>query len=89
VSAGAGEHLDGWAKLRTRSDALAPTSRHHQLKGSLATIDAATARTTWRRESLLLRWLGRLGGGWSCCISDEALTGNAPVYRAITVLERA
>lgn len=29
--------LTAWTELRARPDQLAPTSRHHQLKGSLAT----------------------------------------------------
>lgn len=43
--------LTAWSELRARPDAPAPTSRHHQLKGALAT--AARGGTTmeqWQYE---------------------------------------
>lgn len=43
--------LTDWTELRTRPDAPAPTSRHHQLKGSLATAaHGGTTMEQWQYE---------------------------------------
>ena len=43
--------LTAWAELRTRPDVPAPTSRHHQLKGSLATAaHGGTTMEQWQYE---------------------------------------
>ncbi|NLE78429.1 MAG: hypothetical protein GX610_02435 [Rhodococcus sp.] len=43
--------LAAWSALRSRTDAPAPPSRHHQLKGSLATAShGGTVMEQWQYE---------------------------------------
>ena len=43
--------LTAWTELRARPDAPVPTSRHHQLKGSLATASqGGTTMEQWQYE---------------------------------------